>query len=430
MTAALEAPAREASAPPPARGQRRLRLGLVVLAGFLVLSLVRVTTGASDLTSGGTAAGALRLTVPIGLAALGGLWAERAGVVNIGLEGMMILGTWSGAFVGYQHGPWAAVAAGALGGALGGLVHAVATVTFGVDHVVSGVAINILAAGLVRYLSVTAYANVSGGGPTQSPNVAGHIGTASMPVLAGGRIFGWSSPDALAALEGHHWYALSDAAGLLGGLLRGVSWFTVLAAALVPLSAVLLWRTPFGLRLRSVGESPAAAESLGVGVYRMKYAGVVISGALAGLAGAFLVTVASDHYQQGQTGGRGYIGLAALIFGNWLPGALALGSGLFGYSDAVQLRQASAVHALLLFAGLLLVAYAGYALARRRKAAALGAAVAAAAALLTFALTSQVAPELTSATPYVVTLLVLALAAQRLRPPAADGLPFRRGERT
>ncbi len=428
MTAALESPALAGTAP-PVLGNRRLRLGLVVFGAFLVLSLVRAVTGATDLTSGGTAAGALRLTVPIGLAALGGLWAERSGVVNIGLEGMMILGTWSGAYIGYQHGPWAAVLAGAIGGAVGGLVHAVATVTFGVDHIVSGVAINILAAGLVRYLSVTAYANVSGGGPTQSPNV-GHIGTATVPVLAGGRIFGWRSPDALAALEQHRWFALSDAAGLLGGLLRGVSWFTVLAAALVPLSAFLLWRTAFGLRLRSVGENPAAAESLGVGVYRMKYLGVVISGAFAGLAGAFLVTVASDHYQQGQTGGRGFIGLAALIFGNWLPGALALGSGLFGYSDAVQLRQASAVHALLLLAGLLLLAYAGYVLIRRRRIAAAAAAGAAgAAALITFALTRQVAPELTGATPYVVTLLVLALAAQRLRPPAADGLPFRRGDR-
>ena len=107
--------------------------------------------------------------MPIGLAGLGGLWSERAGVVNIGLEGMMILGTWFGAWAGYQWGPWGGVLAGILGGALGGLLHALVTVTFGVDHIVSGVAINILAGGVTRYLSAIAFVGVPGGGTTQSP---------------------------------------------------------------------------------------------------------------------------------------------------------------------------------------------------------------------------------------------------------------------
>ena len=108
---------------------------------------------------------------------------------------------------------------------------------------------------------------------------------------------------------------------------------------LVPFSAYLLWHTQFGLRLRSVGEAPTAADSLGVPVYLMKYIGVIISGGLAGLAGAYLVLESAGRFKEGQTGGRGFIGLAALIFGNWLPAGLAMGAGLFGFADALQLRE-------------------------------------------------------------------------------------------
>ena len=120
---------------------------------ILVVSIIRLITGANDLTSVGTASAALLLSVPIVLAGLGGLFSERSGVVNIGLEGMMILGAWAGGFIGSKHGPWLGLAAAIFFGAVGALVHAIATITFGVDHVVSGVAINIIAAGLVRYLS-------------------------------------------------------------------------------------------------------------------------------------------------------------------------------------------------------------------------------------------------------------------------------------
>ena len=112
---------------------------MVSIAGLvLLLSIVRVITGADDLTSSGTAGAALALAVPIGMAGLGGLWSERSGVVNIGLEGMMIMGTWGAGWAGYQWGPWTGVLVGTLFGAAGGLLHAVATVTFGVDHIVSG----------------------------------------------------------------------------------------------------------------------------------------------------------------------------------------------------------------------------------------------------------------------------------------------------
>ena len=118
---------------------------------------------------------------------------------------------------------------------------------------------------------------------------------------------------------------------------------------LVPFSAYLLWHTKFGLRLRSVGEAPTAADSLGVPVYLMKYIGVVISGGLAGLAGAYLVLESAGRFKEGQTAGRGFIGLAALIFGNWLPAGLAMGAGLFGFADALQLRSDDSVRALILF---------------------------------------------------------------------------------
>ena len=140
---------------------------------------------------------------------------------------------------------------------------------------------------------------------------------------------------------------------------------TVIAVVLIPVSYYLLWRTPFGLRLRSCGENPHAAESLGVNVYRYKYYGVVVSGAMAGLGGAFLSMVASNIYREGQTAGRGYIGLATMIFGNWRPGGLAAGAALFGYTDALQLRRGSeSVHALLLFIAVVLVAIGAYQLVR------------------------------------------------------------------
>ncbi len=284
----------------------------LVLAVFATLAFVRAVTGANDLTSSGTFGAALRLAVPIGLAALGGLYAERAGVVNIGLEGMMILGTWFGAWAGWQWGPWAGVAVGIIGGALGGGLHALATVTFGVDHVVSGVAINILALGVTRYLASAVFTGQPGASATLSPPVEGTVGRFTVPFLAGGDLFGWETPDFFGALEKHHWFFVSDLAGVVKGLTSNLSWLTVIAVLLVPFSAYLLWHTKFGLRLRSVGEAPTAADSLGVPVYLMKYIGVVISGGLAGLAGAYLVLESAGRFKEGQTGGRGFIGLAAL----------------------------------------------------------------------------------------------------------------------
>ena len=165
------------------------RLALYAFAIVFSLSTIRVITKASDLTSIGTASSALLLSVPIAMAALGGLFSERSGVVNIGLEGMMIMGAWGGGMVGCKHGPWLGLVAGIVMGALGALIHAIATVGFGVDHVVSGVAINILAAGLARYLSTILYKRGSWVGPSQSPDITS-IGVNGLPVLSGGKYFG------------------------------------------------------------------------------------------------------------------------------------------------------------------------------------------------------------------------------------------------
>ena len=403
-----------------------LRLAFYAFAIVFSLSTIRLITGASDLTSAGTASAALLLSVPIAMAALGGLFSERSGVVNIGLEGMMIMGAWGGGFIGSKFGPWAGLVAGIFMGAVGALIHAIATVGFGVDHVVSGVAVNIIAAGLVRYFSTILYKNGTWLGPSQSPDINA-IGTNGLPILSGGTFFGWHSPDIFGKIAAKQWFLISDIFAILRGLTGEVSYVTMIAIALVPLSYWFLWHTAFGLRLRSAGEAPTAAESLGVNVYKMKYAGVLISGAFAGLGGAFLAIVAANHYQENQTGGRGYIGLAALIFGNWRPGGLMSGAALFGFADALQLRDAEAVHALLMLVAVGMAIFA-FINIRKRKFVTVG--VGFVMAILSVSLyygIDQLPGQFVTMTPYVMTLLVLGLGTQRLRMPAADGVPYRRG---
>ncbi|MGJ5833260.1 ABC transporter permease [Streptomyces ossamyceticus] len=406
---------------PTARTGRKMSLPvlLLVISGVLALtSLVRIITGANGITNVSQMSTALELAVPIGLAGLGGLWAERSGVVNIGLEGMMILGTWFGAWAGFQYGPWTGVLVGIAGGAIGGLLHAFVTVTFNVNHIVSGVAINILALGATRYLAPLAFEGHQGGSAKQSPPVES-IGDFTIPGLS----------DALTELNSKGWFFISDLAGLLGGLVTNVSWLTLVAVALIPATWWILWRSAFGLRLRSCGENPVAAESLGVNVYKYKYIAVIISGGLAGLGGAFLSIVANPFYLEGQTSGRGFIGLAAMIFGNWMPGGLALGAGLFGYTDSLNLRGGSEnVHALLLLGALLLLIGAIWLAVRKKYVQALITAVIGVLVYAWYATTNEVPNQVVAATPYVITLIVLALSAQRLRMPKADGLPYRKGQ--
>ncbi|WP_439664556.1 ABC transporter permease [Lentzea sp. HUAS TT2] len=390
---------------------------LGVAGAIALLSITSMQTGFPQLTSSGTTQTAVRLALPILLAGLGGLWAERAGVVNIGLEGMMIMGTWGAAWAGYQWGPWAALVAAVVFGSLGGLLHAVATVTFGVNHIVSGVAINLLGAGLTKYLSTLIFLPLSNN-PRQSPPVQ------SFDTFSAAGLGDW-----LGELEAGQRLFISDVAGILRGLVTGVSPLTMIAILLLPLSYWLLWRTRFGLRLRSVGENPHAADSLGVKVYFHKYVAVIVSGGLAGLGGAALVLNPGQlSYLEGQTGGRGYIGLAAMIFGNWRPGGLLGGAALFGYADGLQLRSGGeTVLALVYGVVLLLAVIVVWQLIRQKWFSAASAIVVAVLMYLLYISLDEIPSEFVSYAPHMVTLAVLAVASQRLRMPAADGLVYRRG---
>jgi simple sugar transport system permease protein len=391
---------------------------LWTLAAIVLLTVTADLTGLPNITASSTIQAGLQLAVPLLLAGLGGLWAERAGVVNIGLEGMMILGTWGAAWAGYQWGPWAAVLGGIVFGALGGLLHALATVTFGVNHIVSGVAINLLGAGVAKYLSTLLFTPVSHN-PRQSPKVPSFDTYSAQPVA-----------DWLGDLEKQQRYVVSDIAGILHGVLSGVSPLTMITILLVPISFVVLWHTRFGLRLRSCGENPVAAESLGVNVYLQKYIAVVVSGGFAGLGGAALVLAPGQNgYLENQTNGRGYIGLAAMIFGNWRPGGLLGGAALFGYADGLQtLTDGKTVLGLFYGVALLIWVIALVQLIRRKWIVGLIAVVSGGALYLLYLSIDSLPQELTTYLPHIVTIVVLAMSSQRLRMPAADGLVYRRGQ--
>lgn len=396
---------------------RRRRIAVLVLVGFALLCLARVISGAEELTSSGTLTVTLTATMPIAMCGLGGLWSERAGVVNIGLEGMMIMGTLGAGYFGFHYGVWAGVLGATILGAMGGALHALATVVFGVDHIVSGVAINIIAVGVAGFLAEAWFSALEGGGPTQSPPLPTPP-TIDLAFIA----------DPMNTLEQKHWFLISDLASVVEMLTKDLSVLVLLGLVLVFGTSWALWRTRFGLRLRSCGEAPSAAETLGVNVYRYKFVAVLVSGALAGFGGALLAMVSSSGFQVGQTNGRGYIGLAAMIFGNWRPAGMLAGSTLFGYTQALPFRQGTvSVHGLLLLVAAILLVVALVQLLRGRRTQA-GGALVFGLVFLTWYLTTDIVPrEFTTMAPYVTTLLVLALASQRLRMPAADGQIYRKG---
>jgi general nucleoside transport system permease protein len=389
---------------------------LVALLALVLVSGVRVITGAHEIDSRGSLTAAIIATCPILMAAIGGLWSERAGVVNIGLEGQMILGTWGAAYFTYYYGPWVGILGAALLGAIGGALHALATVTFGVDHIVSGVAINIIGLGVAKFLAAAYFRNLDGGGVKQL------VGLDSPTRITVPGISDFTSD-----LANKHWFIISDVAATVAALTTNMSLMTVLIFALVGFTAWVLWKTSFGLRLRSCGENPQAAESLGVNVIRYKWIAVVVSGAFAGIGGGFLALVASSGFVTGQTGGRGYIGLAAMIFGNWRPGGIVSGAFLFGYTDSLALRKNDTIHALLLLVAIGLILLAMWRFYKKQTVSGFVLGAFGVAFLLWFLATDAVPREFTSMTPYIATLLVLAFASQRLRMPAADGQTYRKG---
>ena len=255
----------------------------------------------------------IRLSTPLLLAALGGMFSERTGVVNIALDGIMIFGAFSGASVAFMTGnPWYGVLAAVLCGGLIAHIHGIASIKYHADQVISGTAINILAIGVPALFS-----NHFFGSTSNTPNIDIPIPIYHIPYFSDipyiGELFGKHSVIVYAAF-----------------ILAGVSYYVI-------------FKTPFGLRIRAVGENPEAADAAGINVYMVRYYGVWISGLLAGLAGAYLSVAHGTSYVRNISAGRGFIALAALIFGRYHPKLTIVGCIIFGISDAMQIRMQSVV---------------------------------------------------------------------------------------
>jgi simple sugar transport system permease protein len=260
-----------------------------------------------DLITVGLFAAAIRMATPIAFAALGGIFSERAGIINIGLEGMMLTCAFSAvATTHFLGNPWLGVLTAILIGALLGLVHGLITIKFAGNQIVSGTGINILALGFTAYMS---------------------------QIIWGSR----GASDAVQGIEPISIPLIKDIP-IIGGIIGEHSPLVYILIIVVVISYITLFKTPFGLRIRAVGENPAAADTAGVNVYRIKYLCVIISGMLAGLGGAFLSLGHLNLFAWGMTGGRGFIALAAMIFGGWMPAGALGASLLFGFSDALQMR--------------------------------------------------------------------------------------------
>lgn len=252
----------------------------------------------------------IRMATPLVLAALGGLYSERSGVINIALEGLLLAGAFTAAAVTYYaHSPWVGLGAAILAGALVAWIHAVACIRFKADQVVTGTGINILFIGLPAVLSGALF--LSSGSTPQIPkeNLLPEL-SKFVPGFIG------------------QWRIFSD-----------VSVISLLALVVVLVTAYVLYRTPFGLRLRAVGENPEAADAAGVAVNRMRYIGVILSGALAGIGGAYLSIGQSSLFTRNMAAGRGFIALAALIFGKWRPVQTMFACLLFGFADALTTQM-------------------------------------------------------------------------------------------
>jgi simple sugar transport system permease protein len=262
-------------------------------------------------------AATLRVATPLILAALAGLFAERSGVVDVGLEGKMLAAAFAAAATASVTGNvWAGLGAAILASSALALLHAFACVTLRGSQVVSGMAINILAAGLSATLALAWFRQ---GGQTPPLPPEARFGALPLP--------------------GASWIAEIPVLGrLLVGVVGGHTAPVYLAIALVPLVAFVLWRTRFGLRLRACGENPAAVDAAGVSVARMRYAGVMIAGVLCGISGAAISTAQGAAFTHDMTAGRGFIALAALILANWKPWPVLWTCLAFGLLDAVAIR--------------------------------------------------------------------------------------------
>ncbi len=333
-------------------GQARLGWGAVAAGVIGGIGAVAATqSGEGNLERvvvwSALAAAMLRFATPLVFGALGGVISERAGVVNIGLEGMMLMGAFFGIFGADVLGGWlpGLLLGMAAGGALA-LIHAFFAVTLRADQIVSGFALNFLALGITGYVFLDHY------GEQGTPDGVPDVPDITLPI---------------------------DWIPFFGPALEKLNLLVWVALILVPLMSIFLFRTPTGLRVRSVGENPRAAATVGISVYWIRYLAVIASGMLAAMGGAFLSIGFVHSFNQSMTAGRGFIALAVVIVGKWRPGAALAAALLFGFTQALSQR------------------------------------------LPVF---SESSATLLQALPYVVTLIAVAGLVGRSIPPAADGVPY------
>ena len=337
------------------RGERRAGWGAVASAIIgAVLAYLATLSGTTHLESvfvwSTMVATTLRFATPLTFAAIGGMFSERSGVVNIALEGMMLSGAFFGILAADKLGSWVlGLLVAVVAGGTFAAVHAAFAVHLRADQIVGGTAINFLALGLTGYLFIHVY------GDQGTPADISQIPDVKLPGL-------------------QHVYFIGPAIGHLNLMI----W---LAFAVLILSYVVMFRTPIGLRIRAVGEHPRAADTVGISVYKVRYGAVILSGMLAALGGAYLSIGNVHSFNQNMTAGRGFIALAALIFGRWRPFGAFGAALLFGFSSALAQR---------------LQDY------------------------------SQSAGTLFNALPYVLTLIAVAGVIGRSIPPAAVGRPYKK----
>lgn len=305
----------------------------------------------------------IRLSIPLLCAALAGLWSERSGVVDIGLEGKMLIAAFASAVVAYHSGSaWVGLGAGMLAAIALSLVHGFAAITWRGNQIVSGVAINMLAVGLTAILGNAWYGQ---GGRTPNLEGAARFAELELPLVGTIKEIPVLGPIYDIAISGH----------------TAPVYLAVLALVL---TALTLKHTRFGLRLRAVGENPAAVDTAGVSVAGLRYAAVIICGALCGLGGTYLAVSQSAGFLPQMTAGKGFIALAAVIFANWRPWPALFACLLFGLLDAVAIRLQGVV-----LPGI-----------------------------------GQVPVQAIQALPYVMTVVLLAGFIGRATPPKASGLPY------
>jgi len=331
-------------------GSKNPNLTIILAAGVAIMAFLVWATADNSLNLTGMLVSSLVRATPIALAALSGIYSERSGVVNIGIEGMMLGGAFlSVVIASVTKNLFFGVLGGMLMGLLLGLLHGVLSIRYKVNQIVSGTGIIILALGLTSYLQralLNTYPNLNSPGPA--------ISAWPVPLL-------WKIP-------------------VIGPLFFNQSPVIYFLFLMIFVTHFVIYSTRWGLRIRSVGEHPRAADTLGIDVFKIRYISVMISGAMAGLAGAYMSIGSAGRFNEGMSAGKGFLGLAAMIFGNWDPGGAFLGSLIFGFFDSWQEKLSI--------------------------------------------LQIGIPVDLLGMAPYIATMVVLAGFIGRSRMPAADGTPY------